>query len=62
MGGCYAAAIACCRCGLELNLSSDTLAALARAVPSGAVAGERYPAAQLAYMDSEKGRSAPNPV
>jgi pyridoxine 4-dehydrogenase len=46
---------------LELDLSSDTLAALARAVPPGAAAGERYPIAQLAYMDSEKGR-APNPA
>jgi aryl-alcohol dehydrogenase-like predicted oxidoreductase len=47
---------------LELNLSSDTLAALARAVPPGAAAGERYPVAQLAYMDSEKGRGTPSPV
>ena len=40
---------------LDLDLSPDTLASLARAVPRGAAAGERYPAAQLAHMDSERG-------
>jgi aryl-alcohol dehydrogenase-like predicted oxidoreductase len=39
---------------LELELSSDQLARLAEAVPPGAVAGERYPAAQIAHMDSER--------
>ena len=32
-------------------------AALARAVPPDAAAGERYPASALAFMDSEKKRS-----
>ena len=40
---------------LHLDLSPDTLASLARAMPRGAAAGERYPAAQLAHMDSERG-------
>jgi aryl-alcohol dehydrogenase-like predicted oxidoreductase len=39
----------------KLTLSREDLEALARAVPPDAVAGERYPAAQLAHMDSEKG-------
>ena len=39
---------------LDLKLSSDQLARLAKAVPPGAVAGERYPAAQIAHMDSER--------
>ena len=41
---------------LEVRLSSADLAALTRAVPVEAAAGERYPASQLAHMDSEKGR------
>jgi aryl-alcohol dehydrogenase-like predicted oxidoreductase len=43
---------------LKVDLSPDDLAALARALPAGAAAGERYPAALLAPMDSEKGRSS----
>jgi len=39
---------------LDLTLSDADLAALDSAVPKGAAAGERYPAAQLAHMDSEK--------
>jgi aryl-alcohol dehydrogenase-like predicted oxidoreductase len=39
---------------LDLKLSADQLAALARAMPADAVAGERYMAAQMAHMDSEK--------
>jgi aryl-alcohol dehydrogenase-like predicted oxidoreductase len=39
---------------LDLKLGSDQLARLAKAVPPGAVAGERYPAAQIAHMDSER--------
>ena len=39
---------------LDLELSSDQLARLAKAVPPGAVAGERYPVAQIAHMDSER--------
>jgi aryl-alcohol dehydrogenase-like predicted oxidoreductase len=39
---------------LDLKLTSGQLAALARAMPPNAVAGERYAAAQLAHLDSEK--------
>jgi len=39
---------------LDLTLSSDDLAAIERAVPKDAVAGERYPAAAMADLDSEK--------
>ncbi len=42
---------------LDVKLSPDDLATLARALPPGAAAGERYPAAALAHMDSEKRRS-----
>ena len=42
---------------LDVKLSPDDLAALARALPPGAAAGERYPAAALAHLDSEKKRS-----
>ncbi|NUB23391.1 aldo/keto reductase [Azospirillum brasilense] len=38
---------------LDLTLSAKDLAQLAEALPPGAAAGERYPAAQLAHMDSE---------
>ena len=40
---------------LDLKLTSDQLAALARAMPPEAVAGGRYAAAQLVHLDSEKG-------
>ena len=40
---------------LDVRLSPEDLAALTRAVPTEAVSGDRYPAAQLAHMDSEKG-------
>ncbi len=43
---------------LELKLSADDLATLAKALPPGAAAGERYPAAALAHMDSEKKKRA----
>ncbi|QCI65577.1 aldo/keto reductase [Phreatobacter stygius] len=39
---------------LDVTVSADTLAALAGAVPPDAAAGDRYPAAQLAHLDSEK--------
>ena len=39
---------------LSVSLSREHLENLARAVPPDAVAGERYPAAQLLHMDSEK--------
>ena len=38
-----------------LTLSAEDRAALAAALPPGAAAGARYPAAQLAHMDSERG-------
>jgi aryl-alcohol dehydrogenase-like predicted oxidoreductase len=37
-----------------VELSADDLAAIDRAVPKGAAAGGRYPAAMLNHMDSEK--------
>jgi aryl-alcohol dehydrogenase-like predicted oxidoreductase len=40
---------------LDLRLSSEQLASLARAMPPDAVAGGRYAAAQMAHLDSEKG-------
>ncbi len=42
---------------LNLKLSAEDLARLAKALPPGAAAGERYPAAALAHMDSEKKRA-----
>ena len=39
---------------VEVTLSPEDLSAIEAAVPKGAAAGERYPAQQLAYMDSEK--------
>jgi pyridoxine 4-dehydrogenase len=42
---------------MDLTLSAEELAALTEAVPPEAVAGERYPAAQLAHMDSEQAPS-----
>jgi aryl-alcohol dehydrogenase-like predicted oxidoreductase len=39
---------------LDLTLSSDELAAIEAAVPADAVAGERYDAAQVAMLDSER--------
>jgi len=41
---------------LNVKLSPEDLAALARAVPADAAKGERYPASALAFMDSEKRR------
>jgi aryl-alcohol dehydrogenase-like predicted oxidoreductase len=43
---------------LDVKLSPDDLAALARAVPPDAASGERYPAAALAHLDSEKRKRA----
>jgi aryl-alcohol dehydrogenase-like predicted oxidoreductase len=42
---------------LDVDLSPEDVAALTSAMPSDAVAGERYPSAQLAHLDSEKGRA-----
>ena len=39
---------------LNVSLSAQDLAALERAIPPDAAAGERYPEAQLAHMDSER--------
>jgi aryl-alcohol dehydrogenase-like predicted oxidoreductase len=39
---------------LDLDLSADDLAAIERAVPQHAVAGERYDASQMAILDSER--------
>ena len=40
---------------LALELDADDLAALERAIPSGAAIGERYPQPQMATLDSERG-------
>ena len=37
------------------GVSVESLAALERAVPKGAAAGDRYPTAQMAHLDSERG-------
>jgi aryl-alcohol dehydrogenase-like predicted oxidoreductase len=42
--------------GISVSLSADDLGELERAVPRGAVAGERYPAEQMAWLDSERPR------
>ena len=39
---------------LDLTLSADDLAAIEAAVPAAAVAGNRYPPAQVAALDSER--------
>ncbi|HYD99047.1 MAG TPA: aldo/keto reductase, partial [Alphaproteobacteria bacterium] len=40
---------------LDLSLGAEDLAAIERAVPRGAAAGERYAPAQMAHLDSERG-------
>jgi len=40
---------------LKIILSGDDLKALEAAVPPGAVKGDRYPAPQMAHLDSERG-------
>ena len=42
----------------DVALSADDLAAIGRTFPQGVAAGERYPAVQLANLDSEKKTSA----
>ena len=42
---------------LEVKLSAADLTALDKALPPGSAAGERYPAAALAHMDSERQRA-----
>ncbi len=39
---------------LDVTLSANDLAAIEQAVPKGAAAGDRYAAAQMAHLDSEK--------
>ena len=39
----------------QLELSASEQAELERAIPPGAAAGDRYPAQQLAVLDSEHG-------
>jgi aryl-alcohol dehydrogenase-like predicted oxidoreductase len=39
---------------LDLSLTADDLAAIEAAVPAGAAAGDRYAAAQMAHLDSER--------
>ena len=39
----------------EITLTGDDIARIERAVPTGAVAGDRYASAQMAHLDSEKG-------
>ncbi len=39
---------------LDLDLTADDLAAIERAVPAGAAAGDRYAAPQMAQLDSER--------
>jgi aryl-alcohol dehydrogenase-like predicted oxidoreductase len=41
---------------LELKLDEDDLAAIERAAPPGAAAGDRYDERQMAMLDSERGR------
>ena len=38
----------------EVELDAEDLAELERAMPAGAAAGDRYPAAQMAMLDSER--------
>jgi aryl-alcohol dehydrogenase-like predicted oxidoreductase len=40
---------------LQIELSEEDRAALTQAIPAGAAAGERYPAQQMAMLDSERG-------
>jgi aryl-alcohol dehydrogenase-like predicted oxidoreductase len=40
---------------LEVRLTVEDLAAIERAVPKGAAAGERYPAEHMSHLDSERG-------
>ena len=40
---------------LEVELTADDVAAIERAMPQGAVAGDRYDARQMAILDSERG-------
>jgi aryl-alcohol dehydrogenase-like predicted oxidoreductase len=39
---------------LDVTLTAEDLATIERIVPKGSAAGERYPAAQMAMLDSER--------
>ncbi|MFL4997166.1 MAG: aldo/keto reductase, partial [Microvirga sp.] len=39
---------------LDVKLTEEDLAAIERIVPKGAAAGDRYPSAQMAMLDSER--------
>jgi aryl-alcohol dehydrogenase-like predicted oxidoreductase len=39
---------------LELELGADDLARIEQAMPADAVVGDRYPAAQMGQLDSER--------
>jgi len=39
---------------LEVTLDAADLAAIEEAVPADAAAGDRYPSAQMAHLDSER--------
>jgi diketogulonate reductase-like aldo/keto reductase len=43
---------------LDLRLTPEDVARIEQAVPPGAVAGDRYPAATMGWLDSEKPRTA----
>jgi aryl-alcohol dehydrogenase-like predicted oxidoreductase len=43
---------------LEVELGTDEAAAIERAIPPGAAAGDRYPEPQMAMLDSEAGSTA----
>jgi aryl-alcohol dehydrogenase-like predicted oxidoreductase len=42
---------------LDISLTPDDLAAIERAIPKGAAAGDRYPAAAMQHLDSEAHRA-----
>jgi pyridoxine 4-dehydrogenase len=42
---------------LEVELTTEDVAAIERALPPEAVAGDRYDARQMAILDSERGRA-----
>ena len=43
---------------LAFSLSADDVAQIEQAMPADAALGDRYPAMQMAHLDSERGRSA----
>jgi hypothetical protein len=57
-GGAPAARLTEALGALDVELSADDLAAIERAVPPGAAAGDRYDEGQMAALDSERGSSS----